>query len=251
MPCGTKSKDQLPSAAKSRKTRPAIEEELTETVPEFVLFEGTWSEEVVRISAVLVKTCGSDVTVTIRTGTVISAAPPEEKVPRSQTKEVAPAAPVQVESVAVPAVTFTVGVAVSSMPAGSVSRTVTPSASDSPGPVLLRTEMTKSKLSRRLTEASLATLLATSTSARVRTVVGSTSVLLPVSVSNPAVTSSDVTVTVLSKVPLASPRMVTVKLVLVPGSSRGSVQTSVPPMAPPVGAVEQAPPVPDGTVFVW
>ena len=186
-----------PSAAKSRNTRPAIEDELTDTVPEFVLFPGTGSDEDVRISAVLVKTCGSDVTATIRTGTVISAVPPDENVPRSQTKDVAPALPVQVDNVAVPAVTVTPGVPVSSMPAGNVSRTVTLSASASPGPVLLRTEMTKSKASRRFTGSALATLPATSTSARVRTVVGSTSELLPARVSNPAATSSEVTVTAL------------------------------------------------------
>jgi hypothetical protein len=49
-----------PSPAKSRKTWPAIEEELTETVPEFVLFAGTSSSEEVEMVAVLVKTCGSD-----------------------------------------------------------------------------------------------------------------------------------------------------------------------------------------------
>jgi hypothetical protein len=138
------------------------------------------------------------------------------------------------------------------MPAGSVSLTVTLSASARPGPVLLRTVMTKSKSSRMLTGSTEATLLATSTSARVRTVVG-----LVVGVvqqdrcrSRPRPRPRrPLTVFYEGAFRLAS--HVTVKVVLAPGSSRGSVQISVPPKESTPGTVEQAPPVPVGTVFDW
>ena len=59
--------------------------------------------------------------------------------PSVQVKSVAPAAPEQVVWLALPASTATVGVPVSSMPAGRVSVTSTSSASARPGPGLFRT----------------------------------------------------------------------------------------------------------------
>ena len=149
------------SLAKSRNTVPAMDEALTTTGPELVLLSVICSIDEVLIVALLVKVWPLDDRVTTRTGTVISPTPPELKVPRSQVKDVPPAAPVQVVPVVVPAVTANVGVPVSSIPAGRVSVTRVSSASARPAPALLRTVMRKVKVSRRLTVAGVATLLAT------------------------------------------------------------------------------------------
>ena len=109
------------SLAKSRNTVPAMDEALTTTGPELVLLSVICSIDEVLIVALLVKVWPLDDRVTTRTGTVISPTPPELKVPRSQVKDVPPAAPVQVVPVVVPAVTANVGVPVS---VGSL--TVTP-----------------------------------------------------------------------------------------------------------------------------
>ena len=163
------------------------------------------------------------------------------KVPSEQLKLVPPAAPVQLVAVVVPAVTSIVGAPVSCIPDGRVSDTTTSSASARPGPALLRTVTRKVKGSRRFTVPGVATLLATCTSARVRTEVFSLAALLPVLVSNPRPVSSDTTVALLVPVPLATPRPVMVITRLWPAGITGKVQVSVPPRESTTGTTPQVP----------
>ena len=153
-------------------------------------------------------------------------------VPNEQANDASPTEPVHAFKVVVPTVTTAAGLPTSFMPAGSASDSTTVSASDRPGPILLRTLISKLKGSNRATGERDGVLLTTSTSARVRTLVDSLSVLLSGLVSQPAVISGDDSVATFSATPRAVPAIVTPMTRVAPESISGMLQDSEPPVGP-------------------
>ena len=210
----------------------------------FALF---WSKLLVVTLAKLVRKYGDDVAAVTWTGTVISTWPPLETVPRSHENEVPPAAPVQLVEVALPLVTTATGAPVSSMLAGSESVTATSSASASPPPDTTSTPRMKSKSSSRATVPG--PFLVIATSVRVLRVVSCEAVLFARLVSQPLSVSSDLTSTLLSIVPLASPSTLMVTVSDAFASITPQLHSSVPPKEPTAGTVVQVPP--PETVWLW
>ena len=93
-----------PSLLKSRNTRPASDDALTDTLPLLLLLPALMSSDEVATEAVLLKFCGVLLTATICTGTVMSTSPPLLTVPRVQVKATLPALPLHVVDVVVPAI---------------------------------------------------------------------------------------------------------------------------------------------------
>ena len=153
-------------------------------------------------------------------------------VPNEQVNDASTAATVQLFAVVVPTVTTPAGLPTSFMPAGSASDSRTLSASDRPGPTLLRTLISKLKGSKSATGDLDGVLLTTSTSARVRTLVDSSSKLFCGLVSQPADISGDDSVATFCATPRAVPVIVILMSRVAPESISGMVQVRLPPLGP-------------------
>ena len=168
-----------PSFMKSKNTLPAIEEAMTDTVPVSELLVLTSSKEDVVAEAVLLNTWPDVVIEVTRAGTVTVRFVPRSIVPKSQVKEPAPTAPVQVVLVALPALTATVIGPAISIFAGRLSVSSTSSISARPAAVRFSTSISQSNTSKMLTVDGIASLRVTARSPRLRIVVFSVLVLLP------------------------------------------------------------------------